>query len=144
MSKVTRIMIVALNAKLREKVFCLIKGEEKKKKQRVCFPGIGPFPERTDKEFANSDYLGTYQKNKATILTEIPRFGAVSKVLIDYMHLVLLGIMKKLILLLILGPSNVKLDQDKIDKISAKLKHLRNYQPTDFCRRLRSLRDVKF
>lgn len=77
-------------------------------------------------------------------MTQIPRFGAVSNVPLDYMHLVLLGIVKKLILLWLWGPRGVQLSSDIVDKISAKLIELRKSQPKDFCRRPRFLRDVKF
>lgn len=52
--------------------------------------------------------------------------------------------MKKLIHLWLYGPPKVKLSADEIDKISAKLIELRKSQPTDFSRRPRSLRDVKY
>lgn len=130
---------------------CKIKGEgiqpktwrkNQKKKRRVCFPGTGPFAQRTDNEFAENKYMGTYQKNP-TILTEIPRFGAVSNVLLDYLHLVLLGVMKTIIFMWLKGPPSVKLSPSAIDKISVKLLELRKSQPSDFARRPRSLRDLK-
>ncbi|XP_043476303.1 uncharacterized protein LOC122507574 [Leptopilina heterotoma] len=119
-------------------------GKNKKKKRRVCFPGLGPFSKRTDLEFASNVYLGTYQQGEATVLTQIPRFGAVSNVPIDYMHLVLLGIMKKLILLWLTGPTKVRLSSSDIDKISINLIELKKSQPSEFARRPRSLRDVKY
>lgn len=77
-------------------------------------------------------------------MTQIPRFGAISNVLLDYMHLVLLGVLKKNNLLWLCGTLKIRLAENSIDKISAKLIELRKSQPTDFCRRPRSLRDVKF
>lgn len=88
--------------------------------------------------------MGTYQQREATILSQIPRFGAVSNVPIDYMHLVLLGIIKKLILLWLAGPAKVILSASKIDSISIKLIELQISQPSEFARRTRSLKDIKF
>lgn len=131
---------------------CDLKGEgikpktwrkNQKKKRRVCFPGIGPFTERTDSEFKENKYMGSFQKKQST-LTEIPRFGAISNVPVDPMHVVFLGIMKKIILLLLLGPPSVRPDRSEIDKISTQLIELRKSQPSDFSRRPRTLRDIKF
>lgn len=87
-------------------------------------------------------YVDTYQK-VPTLLTVIPK-GAVSKVPLDNMHLVLLGVMRKLILLSLKGSYKVKLSDSEIDKISTYLMELRKGQPSDFSRKPRSLRDIKF
>jgi len=49
---------------------------------------------RTDLEFKNNDYADTYQ-HSISILNNIPQFGLISNVPLDYMHLVCLGAIKK-------------------------------------------------
>lgn len=135
---------VVLNVRLKKKVLGLSRLEKtKKRKKRVCFLGVELFDERTDLEFASNVYLGTYQQGELTILTQIPRYGSVSDVPIDYMHLVLLGIMKKLIILWLKGPPKVRVSSANIDKISTNLIELRKSQSSEFARRPRSLRDLK-
>jgi len=59
------------------------------------------------------------------------------------MHLICLGIVKKLILFWIKGPHSVRLNTRSINKISHLLILLRNTTPVDSVRKLRSLKDVK-
>lgn len=56
----------------------------------VCFPGTGPFNLRTDEDFRNAD---EFDSKTESILKNIPNFGFISSVPLDYMHLVLLGVM---------------------------------------------------
>lgn len=58
------------------------------------------------------------------------------------MHLILLGVMQKLLMLWIFGPSKIKLNNTKIDQITKNLLKLKRTQPSDFSRRIRSIRDV--
>jgi len=59
------------------------------------------------------------------------------------MHLICLGIVKKLILLWVKGPRTVKLSQQLLNQISGALLNLQSSIPNDFVRRPRSLKDVK-
>lgn len=82
---------------------CLIHGKQiilgKKKNgqtnSKVCFLKIHSTL-RNDDDFRGYKYLGDYQ-NGHTILTKIPKLGLVSRIAIDYMHLVCLGVVKLLI-----------------------------------------------
>lgn len=123
---------------------CLIKGEYinrknkrngKKRRGTVCFPGIGPFRMKTNKGFADNAYK-EYDSKKETILKEIPKFGCITSIPLDYMHLILLGVMKKLIRLWVMGP---KLEASHITKISKTLLILKNSTPIEFNRKPRSL-----
>jgi len=58
------------------------------------------------------------------------------------MHLICLGVMKKMILLWMKGLLSVRLSARYINKISHLLILLRNTTPIDFVRRPRSIRDV--
>ncbi|XP_039313198.1 uncharacterized protein LOC113002646 isoform X1 [Solenopsis invicta] len=109
---------------------------------RLCFPATKIIDAlRTDEDFANNKYDG-FQIGE-TILKQIPNFGLVSSVVIDYMHLICLGIMKKLILLWIKGPRTVKLSQQLLNQISGALLNLQSCVLNDFVRRPQSLKDVK-
>lgn len=60
----------------------------------------------------------------------------------DYMHLVCLGAMRKLLLLWIRGKIPVRLPSNLINQISLKLQEIKPMVPTDFARKPRSLREV--
>lgn len=78
---------------------------------------------RTDHQFANQDYK--LHQTGETILKEIPNFGLVSDVSLDYMHLICLGIMKKLIWLWMKGPLSVRIGSREIKDISTILESLK-------------------
>lgn len=71
---------------------------------------------KTDEEFARNVY-DDFDSGRESILKTIPRFGCNSSVPIDYMHLILLGVMKKLIGLWTTGPLKVRLSAVNINKI---------------------------
>ncbi|XP_051165727.1 uncharacterized protein LOC127284370 [Leptopilina boulardi] len=60
------------------------------------------------------------------------------------MHLILLGVMKKLITLWILGPLKVRLSTKEVNNISKMLLKLRRSAPSEFARKPRLLSDFKF
>ncbi|KYQ60589.1 hypothetical protein ALC60_00349 [Trachymyrmex zeteki] len=92
---------------------------------RMCFPTTKIVDAlRTDEDFANNKY-DDFQTGE-TILKQIPNFGLVSSVVIDYMHLICLGVVKKLILLWVQGPRTVKLSQQLLNQISGVLLNLQN------------------
>lgn len=120
----------------------LKKAKGKKKKGRVCFPGIGPFKLKNDEGFMQNKYDDFYLGNE-TILKRVPGFGCISSVPLDYMHLILLGVMKKLLHLWLLGPLKTRLNFVKVDKISKKLLTVRHSIPKEFARKPRSLLEFK-
>lgn len=119
---------------------CTIRGEYLD--GRLCFPATKIVDAlRIDENFANNKY-DDFQTGE-TILNEIPNFGLISSVVLDYMHAICLGVMKKLILLWVKGPRTVQLSQQMLNQISGALLNLQNSVPNDFVRRPRSLKDVK-
>ncbi|XP_051155714.1 uncharacterized protein LOC127278180 [Leptopilina boulardi] len=104
-----------------------------KKNGQICFPGTGPFTLKSD-----SDEL---ELNVRPIIADLPRFGFISSVPLDYMHLILLGVVKWLITLWVKGPLTVRLPMNKINKISKMLLILRHSTPVEFARRPRGLFD---
>lgn len=93
---------------------CMIDGQSV---NRTCFPYEDlPSRARTDEDFirqSDEDY-----HRGRTILTEIPNIVLVTNVTLDYMHLVCLSIVKKLILLWIKGPLSVRIGNNNIIKCS--------------------------
>ena len=67
----------------------------------------------------------------------------VSKFVLDYMHLVCLGVMRRLILLWMSGPLSCRQGSSVITSISAKLVEFKQFIPIEFARRPRSLNEFK-
>lgn len=106
---------------------------------RVCFAETD-CTLRTDEGMSNLDYDDDYQMDYS-ILNEIPDFGLITNVPYDYMHLLCIGVLKKLTNLwqssdnrhaLILAANNRAI-------FSEYLLELNQYVPKEFCRRLRPL-----
>lgn len=123
---------------------CYIKG--KYFNNRICFPSSknepGHLIERTDYEFRiKSDpkhHTGT------SVLETIPNFNMVKGVVLDYMHLICLGTMRKLLYLWCFdSQSGNKLSPKDILKISELLLFQKSYIPLEFNRKPRSLSMVK-
>lgn len=113
----------------------------------VCFPDEYPEPNlRTDECFHNFKYSeefdDDYQK-EITIFTQIKNLGLVKCVPLDYMHLVCLGVMRKLLLLWLQGPLKNKLSGAQATRISKKLHSFRLSIPSDFTRKPRTLKYIK-
>lgn len=121
---------------------CMIHGDYVDK--TVTFIGECPH-KRTDEAFENHKYDLDYQSG-TTCLVEIPFLGLVSNVPLDYMHLICLGIVRKLIQLWLSGPINkrVRLSAHQVTVISDRLLALRNWIPKDFNRKPRPLKFLKY
>ena len=110
----------------------------------VCFPGkIGAL--RTDECFRTFSY---YDGNKGyqmkrTILNEIPRLGLVTQVPLDPMHLVFVGVTRKLFLIWMFGRVSYKLPYISICNISNVMLRLSDHITYEFARRPRHLRYLK-
>lgn len=81
---------------------------------------------RSDELFAINTYKN-FQTN-FSILNNIPGFLPISNTPLDYMHLVCLGVVKKLILLWVKGPLSIRLSRRLINRISNLLILFRLYQ----------------
>lgn len=113
--------------------------------QRGEWNGKMTFPEtnaklRTDEDFINiSDeehHLGPSPLSSTGV-------GMVTHFVLDYMHLVCLGVMKRLILTWMHGPLSFRLGNACIKSMSDYLVSLREHMPVEFCRKPRSLLEVK-
>lgn len=62
---------------------------------------------------------------------------------LEYMHLICLGVMKKLLTMWIFGKPHMKLKSEKINKINRQLLSIVEYTPNKFARKPRSLDEIK-
>lgn len=82
--------------------------------------------------------------NGVSILENIPNLGMITNFPLEYMHLICLGVVKKLLLNIWLqGKPSHKLSNECITKISDLLLSLKSYVPIEFVRKTRSLDEVK-
>lgn len=114
----------------------------KRKRSRsgcVCFPPtMKRIKLRTDEEMAQYNPHDDYQKAE-NVFSDIPRFGLITCVPLDYMHLILLGVVKRLIWLWIKGPLKVRRSPYDIKRISKRLEDLKSTKPREFKRRPRPI-----
>lgn len=118
---------------------CIAEGEHIN--GRMCFPETN-FTKRTNEDFRNqtdeNHHIGE------TILTQISGLDLISTVPLDYMHLVLLGVVKKLLVgTWINGKPPNKLPSVLVNQISEQLLSFRQYIPREFSRKPRSLKEAK-
>ncbi|KAG5666141.1 hypothetical protein PVAND_017717, partial [Polypedilum vanderplanki] len=96
-------------------------------------------PLRTDHEF-RLKIDSTHHKN-VSIFEQLPNFNMINSVPLDYLHTILLGVMRKMLDLWFdtksLYPPSIKA------KISQKISLLSTYEPKEFQRRLRGLEKMK-
>lgn len=110
-------------------------------KGRVCFIENNAI-KRTNETFRRK--LQPEYHNGISILEDIPNLGMVTNFPLEYMHLICLGIVKKLILNIWLQRKlSYKLSKEYVRKISDLLLSLKNYVPIEFVRKTRSLDEVK-
>jgi len=119
---------------------CTIVGEYIQR--TMCFPYTKTHTLRTDEDFFQQTDEEYHQGE--TLLLQIPNIGLVSAVALDYMHLVCLGVVKKLLLLWMKGPLRVRIRSTNTNLISQRLIALRSSIPKEFSRKPRSLSEIKY
>lgn len=121
---------------------CTIEGEHLN--NRVCFP----YSRLKPKERSHQAYLSKLDEDhhtsnqSLTRLIELPGFDSVKSFSLDYMHLVCLGVMKKLLFLWVRGPLNVRFRYKKICELSTSLLSLKPFISSDFVRNVRGIQDL--
>lgn len=121
---------------------CKVEGEHRE--NRTCFP----YNETTiETKRTHNDYILKVQEEHHTssdisCVAQLARFDIVSNFSLDYMHLVCLGTIKKLILLWIKGPLNTRLPSWKINQISKNAISLKSSFPCEFSRKPRKLDEI--
>lgn len=116
---------------------CQVEGEYLE--NRVCFS------DQAAKLRSHDDFLGHIQEKfhiGKTILEEVPSFDFIKRVPLDYMHLVCLGVMKKILVMWISGKPPNKFSLKTIQDVSQQLSSLHPYIPVEFSRKPRPLEEV--
>lgn len=105
---------------------------------RVVFPQTDARL-RTDKDFKEMADEGRHFGSSPLVATSL---GMVSGFPLDYMHLVCLGVMRRLLYLWLRGPLACRLSGLQVNILSEKLLKIRKSVPVEFARRPRSLNEV--
>jgi len=110
---------------------------------RMCFPQIDA-PLRSDDDFRQKVDDSYHKPNTTCSLLNIPYFKSVTNVPLDYMHLICLRIMRKLLNLWLHGELQYRLPHRTVNEISTRLiNHLKPSIPVEFARKPRSLDCLK-
>ncbi|CAI6375843.1 unnamed protein product [Macrosiphum euphorbiae] len=123
---------------------CEIEGEYKE--NRLCFPYCDI--SKREAKRTHNNYVHQTDINHHSPYTTISRIveisgvDVVSSFSLDYMHLVTLGVMKKLLLLWIKGPLSVRLPSSKIKHLTKLSLSFKSEFPCEFSRKPRSLDEV--
>ncbi|CAI6351799.1 unnamed protein product [Macrosiphum euphorbiae] len=121
---------------------CEVEGEYLN--NRICFPYNSPL--NRPQNITHQNYLlqskEEHHVGDVSIITTLPNFNVVTSFSLDYMHLVCLGVVRKLILLWIKGPINIRYPSWKIKEISNSLENLKNKMPCEFARKPRRLDEI--
>ena len=105
---------------------------------RVVFNDEFGFNKRDDQTFQHYGYLD-HQKAVSPLVNI--GIECISSFVLDYMHLVCLGVTKRILKYLLKGPMG-KISASQIAEISNRLICLNRYMPSEFARQPRSLQDL--
>lgn len=109
-------------------------------KGRMTFPETSA-AKRTDQEFADMVYDEYHLRHEPSPLTQLSA-GLVTSFVLDYMHLICLGVMRRLLMLWLRGPLSCRLPARKIEEVSNALQMLRFCIPDEFSRKPRTLLEI--
>jgi len=120
---------------------CVIEGEYLE--NRVCFPFIDNCEKRTHHDYITMKDEEHHTSSIISSLVMLPDLDIVNIFSLDYMHLVCLGVVRKLIIFWQhKGPMTVRLPSWKIRKITNSLMTLKTNITNDFPRKPRAIEDV--
>lgn len=112
---------------------------------RICFP----YQENGFKNRDHDGYVNMVQKSHhvredvTSDLIKLPNFDIVRSFPLDYMHLVLLGVMRKLVhLWMSKGPLSVRLHSKECLEITKTLLSFKPYIPIEFARKPRPIEEI--
>jgi hypothetical protein len=107
-------------------------------KGKMTFPALSA-TERTDEDInhmtSEDDHVGVSPFKHLGV-------GCVSRFPLDYMHLVCLGVVRRLILLWLKGPLDCRLRSMSVKAISGELVSMRKHLPREFSRKPRAISEV--
>ncbi|XP_077561437.1 uncharacterized protein LOC144177729 [Haemaphysalis longicornis] len=107
-------------------------------KDRMSFPQLDA-PLRTDASFRTKQQEEHHSSE--TILEQLP-IDLVRQVPLDYMHLICLGVMRKLLLLWVKGEKSYRIGKAARESLSGANVESRHHVPSDMSRKPRSLSDL--
>ncbi|CAG9822158.1 unnamed protein product [Phaedon cochleariae] len=108
---------------------------------RICFPEL-TFCKRTHESFIEQSDQQHHTGH--TILSKIPNIDLINDIPLDYMHLVLLGVVKKLLCgIWCFGSPPHKWSYQNMKTVSEHLESLSTFMPSEFARKPRGLKEVK-
>ncbi|XP_050064811.1 uncharacterized protein LOC114129556 [Aphis gossypii] len=105
---------------------------------RVCFPDLN-CTKRTHENFITKQNEEHHIGMSLSIITDIPGIDIIKSFSLDYMHLICLGVMKKMINLWLKGPLINRIGSRKSTELSILLLSMKQYTPVDFQRKPRGL-----
>lgn len=117
---------------------CTVKGE--RHEGTMTFEDLNS-PLRTGKDFDELNYHLSHQHERSPLIGQ--KINCIKQFVLDSMHLVYLGVVKRIIYFLKEGPRVCKLSQAQLGLISSKLESLRNQLPSEFARQPRGLKHLK-
>ena len=97
---------------------------------------------RNDDDFRNFRYGDDHQVAVSPLNSL--QLGLVSQIPLDYMHLVLIGVMRKLLSLWVIGPLEVRLESIKVKYLSNLIMETVPFITSDFVRKPRSVSELKY
>lgn len=106
---------------------------------RVVFHSLDS-PLRNDEDF--NDFAYKEHQLRRSVLTDVG-IQCIQDFSLDYMHLVCLGVVKRLLLFLKEGPRVCRLSPSQLSLISDKLQNFSGMMPSEFARQPRRLDEVK-
>lgn len=110
----------------------------------VCFPEINA-KLRTDEDFRNKTQEEFHIME--TIFVELPYFDLICNVPLDYMHLICLGVVKRLLIHKkygwVFGKPPFKMSYQSVKSVTDKLIVLSKHLPVEFSRKTRGLCEIK-
>ncbi|XP_061597513.1 uncharacterized protein LOC133460763 isoform X3 [Cololabis saira] len=106
---------------------------------RIVFTG-DESTSRTDDGFSKGEYFKNHQQGRSPFITAgVP---CVTSFVLDYMHMVCLGVVRRMLVYLTRGPKICRLSARQKETISEKLVALRGKMPSDFARQPRALHEL--
>lgn len=104
----------------------------------VVFP-ITDAPLRRDEDFINMTDEAHHLGSSPLLATSL---GLVSGFPLDFMHLVCLGVMRRLVYLWLKGPLSCRLSSRQVNMLSEQLENVRRCTPVEFNRWPRTLKEI--
>lgn len=118
---------------------CEVEGEFIK--NRVSFPVDSLAQMRSDDSFRKRRNI---EHHKTDSILEELSINMIKQFPLEYMHLVCLGTMRKLLQMWVSGDTKSLLNSARVNAISNKISNISKTQPSDFQRRLRTLSDLGY